>query len=148
MDGDIEEERAHEVDDGDRLAAGGRDDGQAPAGSAVAEVRRTEDAVARLQHGKEVPVAPDVVARGDDVGPGGEELLGELRREAEPVGRVLAVDDAEVRTDVVREPGETRLDRPAPRRPEDVADEEDLQGVAIEVAGCTSRWTCCPLSCV
>jgi len=37
-----------------------------------------------------------VVAEGDDVRAGGEQLVGELRRDAGAVGGVLAVDDREV----------------------------------------------------
>jgi hypothetical protein len=85
---------------------------------------------------------PDVVPGRDDVGARREELVGELGRQAEPVGGVLAVDDADVCLELVPERREPRLDRPAARGAEDVCEEEDPQGVASALAACTSRWTC------
>jgi hypothetical protein len=68
-----------------------------------------------------------VVARRDHVGARGEELLGELGGQADAVGGVLAVDDAEVDLEFVLELGQTVRDGPPAGRPEDVTDEEDLQ---------------------
>jgi hypothetical protein len=68
-----------------------------------------------------------VVARRDHVGSGGEELLGELGGQADAVGRVLAVDDAEVDPELVLELGQPVRDGPPAWRSEDVTDEEDLQ---------------------
>jgi hypothetical protein len=68
-----------------------------------------------------------VVARRDHVGARGEELLGELGGQADAVGGVLAVDDAEVDLELVLELGQTVRDGPPAGRPEDVTDEEDLQ---------------------
>jgi hypothetical protein len=69
-----------------------------------------------------------VVAEGDHVRPRGEELVGELSRDAGAVGRVLAVDDREVGLIALAERGQVLLDRAAPRDAEDVREEEDLQG--------------------
>jgi hypothetical protein len=68
-----------------------------------------------------------VVARRDHVGARGEELLGELGGQADAVGGVLTVDDAEVDLELVLELGQTVRDGPPAGRPEDVTDEEDLQ---------------------
>jgi hypothetical protein len=69
-----------------------------------------------------------VVAEGDHVRPRGEELVGELSRDAGAVGRVLAVDDREVDLVALPKRGKVLLDRAAPRDAEDVREEEDLQG--------------------
>jgi hypothetical protein len=42
-----------------------------------------------------------MVARGDHVGSRGEKLVGKLRGQADAVGRVLAVDNAEVDAELV-----------------------------------------------
>ena len=91
---------------------------------------------------------PDVVAGRENVRAGGEELLRQLGRQPEPVGGVLAVDDAEVDAQLVPELGQPGLDGAPPGRSEDVCEKKDFQGVARALAGCTSMCTCCPLSCV
>jgi hypothetical protein len=51
----------------------------------------------------------------------------------------------------VLELGQASLHRSAPRRPENVSDDEDPQGDcyrASDAAGRTAMWTWCPLSCV
>jgi hypothetical protein len=65
-------------------------------------------------------VPPDVVAGRDDVGARGEELVRELGREADAVGGVLAVDDADVDAELVTEARQPLLDCPAPGGAEDV----------------------------
>jgi hypothetical protein len=88
-----------EVDDGDRLTGARVDDRETAAGPR--EVGRPQDAIAPLEHGNDVAVSPDVVAGRDDVGARGEDLLRELRGQAHSVRRILPVDDAEVRTELV-----------------------------------------------
>jgi hypothetical protein len=68
-----------------------------------------------------------VVPEREDVRAGGEQLVGELRRDPGPVGDVLGVDDTEVRAELVLEAGQPLLDSVPPRRAEDIRDEEDLQ---------------------
>jgi hypothetical protein len=89
-----------------------------------------------------------VVAERDRVGAGGEDLLGELRRESASVGRVLRVDNAGVGFQLLEQPGEPVLERATSRRSEDVGDEEDPQGIASAAAGWTSSDTWFPASCV
>jgi hypothetical protein len=116
MHGHLEEERAHEVDDGD--AAGLRDAGPRRCG---AEVGRPEDAgTLAFEEREEVAMTPDVVSGRDDVGTRGEELLGELRGQADPVGRVLSVDDAGIGAQLLSQAGEPLLDRAAAGGAEDV----------------------------
>ena len=70
---------------------------------------------------------PHVVPGRDDVRAGGEQLLRELAREADSVGRVLSVDNAEVGLELVAELGQPRLDRPPPGGAEYVTEKEDAQ---------------------
>jgi hypothetical protein len=93
-------------------------------------------------------VPPDVVACGENVRAGCKELLRELRGQPEPVGGVLAVDDAEVGAELMLQLCESGLDRAPPGRREDVREEKNPQGVARALAGCTWMCTCWPLSCV
>jgi hypothetical protein len=87
-----------------------------------------------------------VVAQGDDVGAGVEQAVGELRRDACPVGDVLAVDDAEVDVQLLAQPGQLLLDCPTPRDAEDVGEEEDSQFRTSAAAGRTSTDTWLPAS--
>jgi hypothetical protein len=112
------------------------------------QVGRPDDPIAALQVREELTARPGVVAEREDVGAGGEQLLGELRRKPAAVGRVLGVDDAEVGAELVPERGEALLQRAAPRRPEDIGDEEDFQGRESVAAGRTSIETWLPASCV
>jgi hypothetical protein len=70
-----------------------------------------------------------VVAERDHVRAGREELVGELRRDAGSVGRVLAVDDREVGVVLLPQRRQVLLDGAASRDAEDVREEEDLQGL-------------------
>ena len=90
----VEREPPHEVDDADRPAAHGV---FAPAAARALrrEVRRTQDALFLLEIRLQLVARPRVVAERDDVGPGGEDGVGLLRRHADDVG-VLAVDDGEI----------------------------------------------------
>ena len=50
-----------------------------------------------IEVGVDLAVPVGVVAERDHIDPGGEQLVGDLRRDPEPAGRVLAVDDYERR---------------------------------------------------
>jgi len=89
-----------------------------------------------------------VVAERDDVGARGQQAVRQARRQAGAVSGVLAVDDAEADLELVLEAEEALLDGRPARRPEDVRDEEDLQGIESVAAGCTSIDTWLPASCV
>jgi hypothetical protein len=78
-----------------------------------------------------------VVAERDHVGARREQPLRELRRQPAPVGRVLAVDDAEVDVELLAQRGQALLDGAASGGAEDVGQEEDLQRSARVAAGCT-----------
>jgi hypothetical protein len=69
-----------------------------------------------------------VVAERDHVGPGGEQAVGQARRDPGPVGDVLAVDDAEADAVLLLQALEALLDRLPACAAEDVGDEEDSQG--------------------
>jgi hypothetical protein len=68
-----------------------------------------------------------VVAERDDVGAGGEQLVGEFPRDARAVGRVLAVDDAEVGSDVRPQRRQALLDGAPAGDAEDICEEENPQ---------------------
>src|SRR5262249_4483579 len=94
----------------------------------------------------EALLAPDPVPERDHVGARGEDPLGELRGDAAAVGGVLAVPDAEVCAQLLAQPRQVRLDRPAPGGGEDVGDEEDPQGPWRVAAGWISSSTWLPSS--
>jgi hypothetical protein len=68
-----------------------------------------------------------VVPERDDVRAGGEQPVGQLRRDPRPVGDVLAVDDREVGAELLPQPGQPFLDGLPPGGAEDVREEEEPQ---------------------
>jgi len=76
-----------------------------------------------------------VVAERDHVGARREQLLRELRREADAVGDVLSVQDAEVDAELRAERPEAVLDRAPAGNADDVSDEEEDQGSESAAAG-------------
>jgi hypothetical protein len=72
-------------------------------------------------------MSPHVVPGRDHVGAGVQETRRQLGGEADAVGRVLAVDDAEVGVQLVLELVQAIGYRPTAGRAKDVADEEQPQ---------------------
>jgi hypothetical protein len=68
-----------------------------------------------------------VVAERDHVGARGEQLVRELARDPRAVGRVLAVDDADVGAELLAQRRQPFLDGAPAGDAEDVREEEDLQ---------------------
>ena len=93
-------------------------------------------------------MAVGVVAERDDVDAGREQLVGVLRRDADPARRVLAVGDDEVEVELFTKAREPLLDRAQAGPAVYVCNEEELQGVARLAAGCTSNEAWFPASCV
>jgi hypothetical protein len=87
-----------------------------------------------------------VVAERDDVRSRVQEPVGEARRDARPVGSVLAVDDAEVRVTLLAQRRQAFLDGSTSRRAEDVGDEEQSQFRTSAEAGWISIETWLPES--
>jgi len=71
-----------------------------------------------------------VVAEGDHVRSGREQLVGELARDAGAVRRVLPVDDREVGVVALAQRRQVLLHGAAPGDAEDVREEEDLHACA------------------
>jgi hypothetical protein len=87
-----------------------------------------------------------VVPERDDVGAGREQLVGELSGDTGAVRDVLAVDDADVRAELVAQPRQPLVDRPPPRDAEDVGEEEKSQLRTSVAAGRSSTVTWFPAS--
>ena len=83
-----------------------------------------------------------MVAERDRVDSVGEQLLGDARRQADTVGRVLAVRDAEVDVELVAKSLQPLFERTTPRDADDVGDEEQDQGRERAAAGkiCNVTW--------
>ena len=103
-----------------------------PRPGVLGEIRRPDDPVGLSEVRHHLLAPPGVVPQRDHVGAGGEDLLGELRRDPEPVGRVLAVRDAEV--DLELSHAEQPLDGLHARRAVHVRDEKEA-GIASVGAG-------------
>jgi hypothetical protein len=87
-----------------------------------------------------------VVSERDDVRAGGEEPVGELRRDPGSVRDVLAVDDREVGAELLPQPGQPFLDGPPAGGAEDVREEEKPQLRTRADAGWISTVTWLPAS--
>ncbi len=72
-----------------------------------------------------------MVAERDRVRAGGEQPVGQARRDPDPVRDVLAVDDADVDPELLAETGQEAFDRVAAGPADDVADEEDAHGRSV-----------------
>jgi hypothetical protein len=84
-----------------------------------------------------------VIAEGDRVRARDEQPLGELGRDPDSVGDVLAVDDAEVGLELGPQSREPVLERGTAGAADDVSDEEEVQG-SDPAAGWTSMETLLP----
>jgi len=118
-----QEEVARERDDAEAHAAAVDDDG-AVAGLRAQVVGGPDDPLLLVEVGVDLAAAVGVVAERDDVDAAVEELVGELRRDPEPAGDVLAVDHDEVRRMLRAQSGEQAEQRPPAEAADDVADEE------------------------
>ena len=108
-----------------------RDLGDAAAGRAGGEVERADDARLAVDVADQLALVPDMVAHGDDVGTGGQELVGDGGGEPVAAGGVLAVDDDRIELERRRA---ARAARPAgsarPERPTTSPTIEDAHGAA------------------
>jgi hypothetical protein len=87
-----------------------------------------------------------VVAERDHVGACGEQLVSELRGDAGTVGDVLAVDDAEIRSELLAQAAKAIFDRAPAGDAEDVREEEKSQFRTSDAAGRSSIVTWLPES--
>jgi hypothetical protein len=96
-------------------------------GREPARVGRPDYALARGEILGDAAAPVRVVAERDDVGAGLEQLVRELAGDSRAVRDVLAVDDAEVGTELLAQTWEPLLDCAATRNSEDVGEKEKLQ---------------------
>ncbi len=66
-----------------------------------------------------------MIAAGDHVGAGVDELVIDRLRDAEAAGRVLAIDGDEIELPVADQTGQALQHDRAPAAPDDVSDEKD-----------------------
>ena len=112
------EEQAHDVDDEDARAVPRRVDIGAASGRAGRIVDRAQEAVVAVGEGERLALVPDVVAGGDAIGAGRDQLLQNILGDAEAAGGVLAVHDDEVEAMLLRSAAAARASTAArPERP-------------------------------
>ena len=90
------------------------------------EIRRPQDSRLVVEVGVDLALPVGVVAERDHVDPGGEHLVGELRRDADAPGDVLAVDDHEIRLMALTQRRQQTEQGPFAEPPDDVSDEQNL----------------------
>jgi len=88
-------------------------------------VHRAHHAGLAIEVGDDLAPVVGVVAERDGVDPGAQELVGDLRCDAETGGGVLAVDHHEGRVLALAQEGQPAQQHLAARTPHDVADKED-----------------------
>ena len=136
--GCVHEDAAAEIDDGIGHAGlrGSLED--AIAGKAGLEVGRAQDAAGAIlaigRHGVQIvdqlALVPDVIAGGEHVRAQVEEVFGDLRGDAEAAGGVLSIDDDEFDVVGLTDMPDVLADDLSSRAAEDIADEENVQGVS------------------
>src|SRR3989475_1739157 len=102
---------------------------QAPplAGGGRRVVRGPQDALEVRQLSDKLFLGEDVVSARDDVRAGGFQLGGDLGGQAEPAGGVLAVDDRQVRAELLLQGRKDRLDGIPARMADDISHEQNLE---------------------
>jgi len=122
-----EVEVARQVDDAEAHPVA-LDDRVAVAGLRAQVVGRAQDPGLVVEVRVDLLAVIGMVAQRDDVDSGAEQLAGDLRRDPEAAGDVLAVDDDERGRVALAQPGEQREQRPAPEAADEIADEENGRG--------------------
>ena len=140
----VEEELSEEVEHRDPHAVPRLDDRHPAARRQCALVCGADDALARGEVAGNPAAAVRVVAERHDVCAGGEELVGELRRDPYSVGNVLAVDDREVGVVALAERRQFLLHGAAAGGADDVCEKEEVQPAATTGAARTSIATWLP----
>jgi hypothetical protein len=142
----VEVERAEKIQDSNLDAVTRLDDGDSMSRCPGARVRRADDGFTPREVIADSVAAIRVVAKRDDVGARGKQPICELRGDACAVGDVLAVDDADVRAEIVAQAREASFDRAPAGDAEDVRKEEESQFRTSVAAGRSSIETWLPAS--
>ena len=112
----VDHRQAHAVAGDDRVAV---------AGLGAQVVGGPQDPRLVVEVGVDLAMAVGVVAERDHIDAGREQLVGDLRRDPEPAGDVLAVDDDERRVVALAQQRQHAQQRPATGRADQVAAEKD-----------------------
>ena len=120
----------HDPDAGP-IACGGR--GRPAARGAGREVQRAQEPGLGVQQLIGVALLPGVVASGDDVHPGGEDLLDHPGVDPRPARGVLPVGDDELRAEAAAQPGQALTEDPPPRLAVHVPHEKEAHYLAYSM---------------
>jgi len=103
------------------------DDADAVPGLAAQVVVGPQDRLVAIEVAEDLTAVIGVVAQRDDVDARGEQLVCDLRRDAEAARRVLAVDDDEGRRVAVAQQRQQAQQGVPAKRADDVTDEQDAR---------------------
>ena len=117
-------EAAHDVDHENPVARARVDEVRAPSRSAGRVVHRAQQPRLAFDEDEGLALVPGMVAEGDGVGAGRQDLVADRLGDAEAAGGVLAVDDDAVELPAVAKAGQALDHRVAAGPPDDVAEEE------------------------
>ena len=120
---------AQQVGDADPAHAASADkDAIAFAGGPRRVIGRAQQARLPVKVLHDVPLAPGVVAKSDDVHAGLQQAAGDVRRDSVSCGRVLAIDDDEVRRVQVMQGRQHRLNGVSAAFSDNVAEHQYSHG--------------------
>ena len=89
------------------------------------QIARAQDSVFIADKRENFLLVRPMIAGGDAIHTGGEELVGDGAGQPEPAGRVLAIGDHEIQSQALSQHRHLRVHHLAAGPPDDVADEEN-----------------------
>ena len=107
--------------------AGRFEDQMIPPGAGRIEIGRPADPFHLSDHDLKPPLVPDVIAEGQAVRTGGEDLLGQSLRDAGPGRGILAVGHDQIDVQFLAQPGQTGGQSCPAGATDDITDKENLE---------------------
>ncbi len=144
----VEVERAEKIEHRNVYTVARFDDCESMTRRPGAGVRRTNDGFAPREIVADSVAAIRVVTECDHIGACSQQLVGELRGDAGAVSDVLAVDDADVRAELLTQAAKAIFDCAPAGDAEDIREEEESQFRTSVAAGRSSIETWLPASLV
>jgi hypothetical protein len=103
-------------------------------GLAAQEIGRAQDARLGVEVWVDLLAVVGVIAERDRVDPGGEQLVGDLRRDPEAAGDVLGIDDDERRRVALAQQWQAVEQRAPPEPADDVSDEQNARRRRLQLS--------------
>ncbi len=129
----IHESAAHRIDDENARARAGVEEANAAPRRTFGIIQRTENPVFIIDEAQDLALIEPMIARGEHVDAGCEQLVGNIARDAETASRVLAIGDDEVDVEPLAQRGELGGEHVAPWPADHIAYEENSHALPFEL---------------